>query len=393
MIYWLSSAKAPTARCSNVFVFLVGLSTRALAHGERQAFGRECALRLESKRQGHYTFARREMPKSIDKTGLMVRFRFSENIIGAPINPHIESFLSSFVNGVFVDVIGRQSNARLAPWHFIGGKQDHSPSWIVQWNSFEIFALLFPFPLQIMMIQREKKRPRGQPNIEGWRASNVGQHEMHWHIRKSRWLKKSQRSSDGRLNFNPRPLVSYHHSQLVLHDADLSLHRFFRAVQNAPLQERGSEVQNRRTSYDPSRDSERQGIASKSVSLGVLVILIGWCLVGVVLRFANQRNKSRQVLAAIIAASVMGAIFMVHGLFFACTGDRFPLWPSASADRRFEDVLVLPVVITKLELLGYSKAVANPALTFLSVARDVKGMPNSAKIRFTRLDTLWRRGE
>jgi hypothetical protein len=141
-------------------IFLVGLSTRAWAWGKGQAFGWECPVRLESKRQGYYTFARCEMPKSIDKTGLMVRLRFSENIIGAPINPHIESFLSSFVDGVFVDVIGRQSNARLAPWHLIGGKQDHSPSWIVQWDSFEIFAPLFPFPLQIMMIEREETTTR-----------------------------------------------------------------------------------------------------------------------------------------------------------------------------------------------------------------------------------------
>jgi hypothetical protein len=38
-------------------------------------------MRLESKRQGGYTFARSEVPKSIDKTGLMVRLRFSENIV------------------------------------------------------------------------------------------------------------------------------------------------------------------------------------------------------------------------------------------------------------------------------------------------------------------------
>jgi len=170
---------------------------------------------------GYYALARDEVPKSIDETGLMVRLGFSENIVGAPINPHVESFFSSFVNGVFVDVIGQQTNARLAPWQLIRGKQDHSPSWIVQRGSFEILAPLFPFRLQIMVIER-KERPRGQLDIERWRVSHVGQHETYWHIRKPRWFMKTQRSSDGRPNFNPRSLIRLHGIQLAAHDSLLA---------------------------------------------------------------------------------------------------------------------------------------------------------------------------
>jgi hypothetical protein len=106
------------------------------------------------------------------------------------------------------------------PYRF--SQNQNRSSWIVQRGSFEILAPLFPFPLQIMVIEREKERPRGQLDIERWRVSNVGQHETYWHIRKPRWFMKTQRSSDGRLNFNPRSLIRLRGIQLAAHDSQLA---------------------------------------------------------------------------------------------------------------------------------------------------------------------------
>ena len=138
-----------------------------------------------------------------------------------------------------------------------------------------------------------------------------------------------------------RGLLNFGIIKLPLRDVGLPPH-------SAPLQERGTEIQNRGESYYPSRDGQAPGVPGKSIFLGILVILSGGCLIFVALQFAYKGDQSRKMLATSIIIGIFGAILTIHGLFFVCTGVWFPF--STSLDRRSEDVRVLHVIITKLEL-------------------------------------------
>src|ERR1700730_11055149 len=82
-------------------------------------------------------------------------------------------------------------------------------------------------------------------NIHCWQMASILKPELYTHFPNIVTIGSDSLQKNRDIRINPRPLFVPHFINLSLRDISLSSHR-------APLQERGTEIQNRSKSYYPS---------------------------------------------------------------------------------------------------------------------------------------------